>query len=162
MSTSSTLNPSFPRHFTEERAENRRGSVSCPAPHSQSVASWIMTCLVFSIPKPVIFLGPQLPTVLSCGSLWGRGYRTEQLWLCNPSPSLAEAGPLPLDVLPTNNFAGGWGSKTEFSQFLGDLRFLCRWTSVGGLCQQSYVVKAMVFPVVMYGCESWAIKKAEC
>ena len=25
-----------------------------------------------------------------------------------------------------------------------------------------YVVKAMVFPVVMYGCESWTIKKAEC
>ena len=24
------------------------------------------------------------------------------------------------------------------------------------------VVKAMVFPVVMYGCESWSIKKAEC
>ena len=24
-----------------------------------------------------------------------------------------------------------------------------------------YIVKAMVFPVVMYGCESWAIKKAE-
>ena len=24
-----------------------------------------------------------------------------------------------------------------------------------------YFVKAMVFPVVMYGCESWAIKKAE-
>ena len=24
------------------------------------------------------------------------------------------------------------------------------------------VVKAMVFPVVMYGCESWTIKKAEC
>ena len=23
-------------------------------------------------------------------------------------------------------------------------------------------VKAVVFPVVMYGCESWAIKKAEC
>ena len=23
-------------------------------------------------------------------------------------------------------------------------------------------VKAMVFPVVMYGCESWKIKKAEC
>ena len=23
-------------------------------------------------------------------------------------------------------------------------------------------VKAMVFPVVMYGCESWTIKKAEC
>ena len=25
-----------------------------------------------------------------------------------------------------------------------------------------YVVKAMVFPVVMYGCESWTTKKAEC
>ena len=24
------------------------------------------------------------------------------------------------------------------------------------------LVKAMVFPVVMYGCESWATKKAEC
>ena len=25
-----------------------------------------------------------------------------------------------------------------------------------------YIIKAMVFPVVMYGCESWTIKKAEC
>ena len=25
-----------------------------------------------------------------------------------------------------------------------------------------HVVKAMVFPVVMYGCESWTIKEAEC
>ena len=25
-----------------------------------------------------------------------------------------------------------------------------------------YLVKAMVFPVVLYGCESWTIKKAEC
>ena len=24
------------------------------------------------------------------------------------------------------------------------------------------LVKAMVFPVVMYGCESWTLKKAEC
>ena len=24
------------------------------------------------------------------------------------------------------------------------------------------IVKSMVFPVVMYGCESWAMKKAEC
>ena len=27
---------------------------------------------------------------------------------------------------------------------------------------KSRIVKAMVFPVVMYGCESWAIKKAGC
>ena len=25
-----------------------------------------------------------------------------------------------------------------------------------------HLVKAMVFPVVIYGCDSWAIKKAEC
>ena len=25
-----------------------------------------------------------------------------------------------------------------------------------------HLVKAMVFPVVMYGCESWTAKKAEC
>ena len=31
------------------------------------------------------------------------------------------------------------------------------------LCQQmSNLVKALVFPVVMYGCESWTIKEAEC
>ena len=24
------------------------------------------------------------------------------------------------------------------------------------------LIKAMVFPMVMYGCESWTIKKAEC
>ena len=27
---------------------------------------------------------------------------------------------------------------------------------------KAYLVKAMVFPVVMYGCESWTVKKAEC
>ena len=25
-----------------------------------------------------------------------------------------------------------------------------------------HIVKAMIFPVVMYGCQSWTIKKAEC
>ena len=25
-----------------------------------------------------------------------------------------------------------------------------------------FLVKAMVFPVVMYGCESWTVKKSEC
>ena len=27
---------------------------------------------------------------------------------------------------------------------------------------KGHLVKAMVFPVVMYGCESWTVKKAEC
>ena len=29
------------------------------------------------------------------------------------------------------------------------------------LATKVHLVKAMVFPVVMYGCESWTIKKAE-
>ena len=30
------------------------------------------------------------------------------------------------------------------------------------LSTKVHLVKAMVFPVVMYGCESWTMKKAEC
>ena len=30
------------------------------------------------------------------------------------------------------------------------------------LLTKFHTVKAVVFPVVMYGCESWTIKKAEC
>ena len=30
------------------------------------------------------------------------------------------------------------------------------------LTTKLHLVKAMVFPVVMYGCESWTVKKAEC
>ena len=30
------------------------------------------------------------------------------------------------------------------------------------LLTKIHIVKAMVFPVVMYGCESWTLKKAEC
>ena len=30
------------------------------------------------------------------------------------------------------------------------------------LLTKVHLVKDMVFPVVMYGCESWTIKKAEC
>ena len=37
---------------------------------------------------------------------------------------------------------------------------------MGGICHlvlhKVRLVKAMVFPVVMYGCESWTVKKAEC
>ena len=30
------------------------------------------------------------------------------------------------------------------------------------LLTEVHIVKVMVFPIVMYGCESWTIKKAEC
>ena len=35
-------------------------------------------------------------------------------------------------------------------------------TNLGNILPKNvYLVKAVVFPVVMYGCESWTIKKAE-
>ena len=30
------------------------------------------------------------------------------------------------------------------------------------LLTKVYLVKAIIFPLVMYGCESWTVKKAEC
>ena len=30
------------------------------------------------------------------------------------------------------------------------------------LATKVHLIKAMVFPVVMYGCENWTVKKAEC
>ena len=35
------------------------------------------------------------------------------------------------------------------------------WAAIYGVAQKVHLVKAMVFPVVMYGCESWTVKKAE-
>ena len=75
----------------------------------------------------------------------------------------------------------GETSKMSWAQFLGVLRQTSGMagSSGSGLLQvmtnldstlksrditlptKVYLVKAMVFPVVMYGCESWAIKKAE-
>ena len=35
-------------------------------------------------------------------------------------------------------------------------------TQEGNNTLHLHLVKAMVFPVVMYGCESWTLKKVEC
>ena len=35
-------------------------------------------------------------------------------------------------------------------------------TSMSSIYNKVHIVKAMVFPVVVYGAESWTIKKAEC
>ena len=40
--------------------------------------------------------------------------------------------------------------------------WLSYWTELNTLLTKVHIVKAMVFPVVMYECESWTIKKAEC
>ena len=48
----------------------------------------------------------------------------------------------------------GWKAMTKLDSVLKG-RDITLLTNV-------YLVKAMVFPVVMYGCENWTIKKAEC
>ena len=78
-----------------------------------------------------------------------------------------------------------WGNwKQWLTLFLGGLQNHCRWwsqpwnyflgrkvmTNPGSILKSRditlstkvHLVNAMVFPVVMYGCESWTIKKAEC
>ena len=37
-----------------------------------------------------------------------------------------------------------------------------KWTGLGEFNSDDHLIKAMVFPVVMYGYESWITKKAEC
>ena len=66
-------------------------------------------------------------------------------------------------------------TSTEVSNYNGDCISLFSSTSFAShmlhsvlkskditLLKKVHIVKAMVFPVVMYGCESWTIKKVEC
>ena len=51
-----------------------------------------------------------------------------------------------------------------------EIKTLAPWTNLDSILKRRDItlstkvclVKAMVFPVVMYGCQSWTIKKAEC
>ena len=55
-----------------------------------------------------------------------------------------------------------WFGKGGAASCLYLLCFICLPLCAQGLCTiKVCLVKAMVFPVVMYGCESWTIKKAE-
>ena len=51
---------------------------------------------------------------------------------------------------------------TSVLEGAGDSHFVDRETEPFVKGSEVHLVKAMVFPVVMYGCESWTIKKAEC
>ena len=46
-------------------------------------------------------------------------------------------------------------------KFLAHFEFIFMYGDIT-LPTNVHIIKAMVFPVVMYGCESWTIKKAEC
>ena len=48
-----------------------------------------------------------------------------------------------------------WAGKLQQTQIV------C-WKAEIFLCQQKSIQSTLVFPVVMYGCDSWTVKKAEC
>ena len=53
-----------------------------------------------------------------------------------------------------------WGKVISlYPQTIFQLIYFIVTCMLGGIF---HIVKAMVFPVVMYGCESWTMKKAEC
>ena len=63
------------------------------------------------------------------------------------------------------------GSKTavdnDYRQFLLRKKAMASLDSIlktrnSTLLTKIHIAKAMVFPIVMYGCQSWTIKKAEC
>ena len=62
-----------------------------------------------------------------------------------------------LGSITTNQASGGDGIPPELFQILidGAVKVLL------SMPTKVYIVKTMVFPVIMYGCESWIIKKAE-
>ena len=60
-----------------------------------------------------------------------------------------------MDLVSKNLDSNFSPPRTELAPYCGKAETL--------LCQQSVcLVKALVFPVVIYGCESWTMKKAKC
>ena len=57
-----------------------------------------------------------------------------------------------------HNCTGGYSKKKQYIFRIDSILKSRDVTLPTKVC----LVKAMVFPVVMYGCESWTIKKAEC
>ena len=70
---------------------------------------------------------------------------------------------LKLNIQKTNIMASGpitsWQTDGGKVEAVADFIFLGSKIAADSDC--SHIVKAMVFPVVMYGYESWTIKKAE-
>ena len=66
---------------------------------------------------------------------------------------------------------GGKGNSLQYSYLENPMEGGACWATVHGVAKSqtqlsnftfTCKIKAMVFPVVMYGCESWTVKKAEC
>ena len=102
---------------------------------------------------------------------WSQGFTVWQhrSWHCqNQSP--ATTGPHPWSLVTglPGDIRQWVGEEGEVQDVLGqDVLQQGPWDSKLKsrditLSTKVHLVKAMVFPLVMYGCESWTIKKAEC
>ena len=60
-------------------------------------------------------------------------------------------------------FVAAWiGGESGGEWILGENGCMCLYGWVPLLSTWNFIVRAMVFPVVMYRCESWTVRKAEC
>ena len=114
--------------------------------------------------RPKLPLSPR-PLMGSISSLRVKLYRGIWVWFLSA----------PSGVDPLMKFSWAWGSKItvdgDCSHEIKRRLLLGRkvMTSLGSIFKSRDItlptkvrlVKAMVFPVVMYGCESWTVKKAE-
>ena len=55
-----------------------------------------------------------------------------------------------------------YNTHVFFVMLIAALQKVCVSPGPPGSITKVHLVKAMVFPVVMYGCDSWTVKKAEC
>ena len=84
------------------------------------------------------------------------------------SPGVGNGNPLQYCCLENSMDRGAWWatvygvakSRTRLSDFTHSLDSILKSRDMT-LPTKVHLVKAMIFPVVMYGCESWTVKKAE-
>ena len=80
----------------------------------------------------------------------------------SPAANIISMHVVGVGSITTNKASGGDGIQGELFQILKDNKFRQRFKNQRRhFANKVCLVKAMVFPVVMYGCESWAIKKAD-
>ena len=82
---------------------------------------------------------------------WGNNGNSDRL-LFSWSPKSLQI------VTVAMNLKGAYSLEIKYMTNLDHILKTRDTTFLTNIC----LVKAIVFPVVMYGCESWTIKKAEC
>ena len=95
---------------------------------------------------------------------WRRAWLPTPVFLPGESPWIEE--PSQLQSMGSQRVEHDWATKHTAAQLLGrkamtNLDSVLKSRNIS-LPTKVWIVKAMVFPVVMYGCENWTIKKAEC